>query len=141
MHEGIENAYARGANLLDIDANDVNGTVYGEHGVVPQVKISLGRLGLHLHLPVVVDQNEEQIMLGMPPTYEELLSHIHLLSTVERPIATSTELKRGDFTQNTLNETLAMHKEYNVPVIMHPTGSLKLDIIGDEAASSHGHAG
>lgn len=128
----IESAYDKGANLFDIDANDVNGTVYTEHGIVPQVKVRFGKYLLKSHFPGVLDINEEEIKFGMPSTYEQLIALIGSLSTSKNRLAVSTELKRGDFELSTLYDMFAAHQEYNVPVIMHSPGLHRLKSIDTE---------
>jgi hypothetical protein len=133
--EFIHKAHDMGANLFDIDANDVDGAVYAEHGIVPQVELRLGSLGINLHLPVVVDQNEMELKLGMPTyKYEQLVACVASLSTADHPLAVSTELKRGNFDRATLVEMLNIHQRHNVPVIMHPTDPHQLDTIGIETS-------
>ncbi len=135
--EFIHKAHDMGANLFDIDANDVNGTVYAEHGIIPQLELRLGKRDINLKIPIVFDRGEEELKLGMPKyTYEELVACVASLSTPEHPLAVSTELKRGEFELLTLNEMLNAHQRYDVPVIMHPTDPLQLEMLGKEIASS-----
>jgi hypothetical protein len=131
--EVIHKAHDMGANLFDIDANDVDGTLYAEHGIVPQFEWSLGSLGVGFKVPAVVDQNEMELKLGMPKyKYEQLVACVASLSTAEHPLAVSAELKRGDFDRSTLEELLDIHQRYNVPVIVNPSEPHQLDVISNE---------
>lgn len=133
--KAIEEAYAKGADLFDIDANDVNGMVHGEHGIIPHVQLELGKLGINLYLPAVLDINEKEVKLGMPSTYEELVAHIASLSTPERPLAISTELKRGEFELSTLERMVAIHQAYNIPAVVHSPDPERLTLVGSELAA------
>lgn len=139
--EVIHRAHSMGANLFDIDANDVNGTLYGEHGIVPQFDLSLGRLNIELQLPAVIDQNEAELKLGMPnDKYEELVACVASLSTAEQPLAVSTELKRGKFELDTLNKMLGIHQRYNVPAILYSPDPSQLEVMGNKIAQSYNAA-
>jgi hypothetical protein len=130
--EVIHKAHDMGANLFDIDANDVDGTLYAEHGIVPQFEWNVGSFGVGFKVPAVVDQNEMELKLGMPKyKYEQLVACVASLSTAEHPLAISTELKRGDFDRDTLEELLDVHQKYNVPVIVNPSEPHQLEVIGD----------
>lgn len=137
--EAIDEAYSKGADIFDIDANDVGGTVYGEHGIIYQAELHLGDPGVRFgfHLPVVVDVNEEELRFGMPNTYEELIAYIASLSTDERPLAVATELKRGEFKLGTLERMSAILQKYNVPAIIQSPDQERLALIGNELASVH----
>lgn len=135
--EAILESYSKGANLFDIDANDVGGTVRGEHGIIPQFKLRLGRRSINLYLPAVIDINEEEVRLGMSSTYEELIAYIASLNTPERPLAVSTELKRGEFDLGTLEKMFTVHRAYNVPAIMHSPDPERLVLVGNELAAAY----
>lgn len=132
--EAIKRSVEEGANLLDLDANDMHGDVRGEHGIIPQVTLRIGRQSINLHFPGVIDVNEKELRLGMPSTYEELVAYVASLSTPDNPIAMSVELKRGEFEVETLEMMLGIHKKYNVPVIMHSPDSERLMAIGNKLA-------
>lgn len=128
--ESINEAYERGTELFDVDANDVNGVIYGEHGIIPHLDLA----GLGLHLPIIVDIDEGELMLGMPNTYEELVAHIAYLSTYGRPLGVSVELKRGPFEPDTLSWMIATHRKYKVPVMVHTPGSHTLEFVDDDTS-------
>lgn len=118
--ESIYEAHRMGANLFDIDVNNVGGIIYGEHGLVPQINARLGRFSLRVALPIVIDIHEKEIILDKPKhTYESLVACAASLSTEENPLAISSELKRGNFDPETIEKLLRIHQVYNVPVIMH----------------------
>lgn len=133
--EAIYESYSKGGNLFDIDANDVHGNVRGEHGFIPQGTLRIGGLHLNLHIPVVLDVNEKEVKFGMPSGYEELIAYIASLSTPERPLAVSTELKRGQFDPSTIEKMFAIHQAYNVPVIMYSLDNERLVAIGNQLAA------
>lgn len=122
--ESINIAYNNGANLFDIDANDVtdmNGTVYGEHGKIPRIKFKTAGIDVDFRLPLVLDQNEAEIKIGMPDSYEDLIRYIAKLKKEGgRPLAVSTELKRGEFKPDTIyNIMLGIHQRHGIPVMMY----------------------
>lgn len=125
----INQAYEEGANLFDIDANNVDGVIYAEHGLVPQVGDS--------QLPLVIDVNEWGVKLGRPAhTYEELVQLIGILSKEHgRPLGVSTELKRGVFDFDAIHQLLDIHQRHGVPVMMHGPNSDNILSIGDEIAA------
>lgn len=133
--EAIFESFTKGADLFDIDANDVGGRVHGEHGIIPQVKLKLGRRSVALHFPVVFDVDEKEFKLGMPKTYEELIAYIASLSSPERQLAVSTELKRGEFEPDAIDAMLAIHQQYNIPAIMHSPDSERLTSTWHELAA------
>lgn len=128
--EVIRRTHAMGANLFDIDANDVNGTIYPEHGIVPQYTVRLGKMGLHLHLAMVIDVDEQEVKLGMPSeSFEGLIALIGDLNTTENPLAASIELKRGDWKQSTLEGMFGTLKQKDVPAIIKPSDPHQFDFI------------
>lgn len=133
----IGEAYDIGANLFDIDANNVNGVLYAEHGLIPQLELELGRRSIHLKLPIVVDVNERGAKLGKPRhTYEKLIEYVASLSDPEYPLAVSTELKRGVFDIDALYQMFDIHQRYNVPVMMHAPDWAQLSQVVNEIATS-----
>lgn len=135
----IDEAWEQGAELFDIDANRVGDTVYAEHGIIPQVNIKLGKFVIRRSLPVVLDANEKEFRLRMPDyTYEQLIAHIAHLKRRGRPLAVSAELKRGDFDVETLIKMLDIHREYDVPVLMHSPKPNHLKKTGRAVASAYG---
>ncbi len=117
-----------GPLILDIDANVVDGVVYGEHGIIY-------RTGQYLP-PLIVDVNEKEVRLGGLDTYEELVAYIAELSrTSGRTLAASTELKRGEFDLGVLHEMFAVHQKYKVPGQMHSPLPHQFDAISYEIAS------
>lgn len=142
--EMIQNAYDIGANMFDIDVNLVkttgikksaSGVLIAEHGIVPQVEVSIGGRAIRITLPGVIDINEKEVKLGMPKyTYEDLVAYIESLSTPENVLAVSAELKRGNFEPETLGEIIRIHKKYNIPAVIHSTDLEYLSMIGVQAA-------
>lgn len=135
--QSIEEAFAMGATLFDIDANAIGGGVYGEHGIVPQLEVSIGRRRIALRLPAVIDVNEKELKLGMPSAYRELVAYIADLSTPERPLAVSVELKRGRFDLAAIESMLAVHREYGLPAILHSQNTEWLASVGGELAATY----
>lgn len=116
----IDEAYSEGANLFDIDINNVDGVLYGEHGLVPRVNMHLGRRDLSFWLPLVVDVNELALKIGRPKhKYEELVEYIASKSGSDNILSVSAELKRGRFNESTIREIIDIHHKYKVPVMMH----------------------
>lgn len=135
--QSIEEAFAMGATLFDIDANAIGGGVYGEHGIVPQLEVGIGKRRIALRLPAVIDVNEKELKLGMPSAYRELIAYIADLSTPERPLAVSVELKRGRFDLAAIESMLAVHRECGLPAILHSQNSEWLASVGGELAATY----
>lgn len=125
----ISEAFEQGANLFDIDANNLDGVIYAEHGLVPKVG--------DRRLPVVVDVNERGIKFGRPAyTYEELVQFIGTRSKdCGYPLGVSTELKRGVFDFDAIHQLLDIHQRHGVPVMMHGPDSENILMIGNEIAA------
>lgn len=122
--EHIYRAHKLGANVFDIDANDVDGTVWAEHGVIPQRDMN----GRRMKLPMVFDLNEKEIKLGMPKyTYGELVAYIASISTVENPLAIFTEFKHGPFEPETVSRMLDDNQTHDVAVMMYPVETRLLE--------------
>ncbi|MCL4418346.1 MAG: hypothetical protein M1365_16960 [Actinobacteria bacterium] len=115
--EDINRAYPI-ANIFDIDVNDVFGTLYGEHGIIPHIKVPI--LNLKLKIPMVIDLNEVEVRMGMPTTFEDLIKHIHSLSTPDKPLGVFLDLKYGDFEEKTLEKLIDTLIKYRVSAIFDP---------------------
>lgn len=124
----IDKGYKEGIQLFDIDANDVGGVVYGEHGFVPTLKI--GRF--EFRIPCVIDINEREFKLGKPhKRIDELIKHVGNLSTPERPLGVKIELKRGTFKENALNGVLNSLETNKVPALILTRGQKEFELIGN----------
>lgn len=125
----INEAYEDGANLFDIDVNNVGGVLYAEHGIILQAG--------NRRLPFVVDVNEWGVKFGRPAyTYEELVQLIGSLSKeCGRTLGVSAELKRGVFDFDAIHQLLDIHQRHEVPAMMHGHDSENILLIGDEIAA------
>lgn len=123
--EAIKEAYGKGTQVFDIDANDVGGKVYGEHGIVPSIKIGKKRL----RLPFVIDVNEKKFKLGEPKnTLKEIVDFVGGLSTSQKPLGVSIELKRGEFKETTMYEMFEILKTNKVPAIIKIRSQEELEV-------------
>lgn len=115
--EAIDKAFLiKGANIFDIDANDHDGKIYGEHGIILDI-------GGDNHL--VFDPTEGRLTTVTPATLEELIKHVHSLSTPRNPLGVQIELKHGAFKEKTLKELIDILYKYNMPSIIIPNGRQK----------------
>lgn len=121
--EAINKAYAeQGVQVFDVDANKIGDKVYASHGLVPSVDLKL----LELYAPFVVDVDEWAFKLGRPRhLFKDVVKHVHLLSTKEKPCGVSIELKRGKFDDPTVSAMFDTLESYEIPAIMKfPTPEL-----------------
>lgn len=124
----IKKAFKKGAQIFDIDANDIDGTIYGEHGLVPSMKL----WKLKVNAPFVLDVDEKEFKLGKPDRkFEELIRYIGKLSTPERPLGVKIELKRGEFNEGTMNEMFGSLEEFNVPAVVLTRGPREFELAGN----------
>lgn len=116
--EDIDHAFEKGARVFDIDANavyqsDPDGRpyekIYAEHGPIAQKTIFARKIN------VVIDPNELELTTVEPPTLEELIRHIHSLSTSQRQLAVSIHLKYGVFEEKILQKMIDLLDECNMP--------------------------
>jgi len=119
----IDFAFKKRAKVFDIDANDVGTfdkdghevrTIYGEHGLIYQRKI------FNRKINIVFDPAEAEIRTRLPATFEELIKHIHSLSTQENPLGVFVDIKRGPFKEEALENLINILLKYNVPALIDP---------------------
>lgn len=129
--EAIHESYELGADMYDMDAIVVGPEVYGEHGMMFQLRLNLGWIGLKFEASLVFDPNEKEVTFGAPNTYDELLAE---MARLNREVAASTELKRGEFDRDKLRMMINAHLRHRIPAILHPTDPSQLEALGIKAA-------
>jgi hypothetical protein len=119
----INTAFRKGANFFDIDAAaDTSGEIYGEHGFI------LNNI-FNTKVNLVIDFGEGEIRATLPTRIEDLIKHIHSLSTQENPLGISIDIKYGQFNKETLKKLIDLIYEYQMPAIIAPnTGEQLLNI-------------
>jgi len=119
----VREARERGIQVFDLDANSVGGKVYAEHGLVPSVGVGK----FNISLPFVFDRDELKFKLGRPKwTFKEIVENIGQMSTPDMPLAVAIELKRGKFSEKTLNQMRTILEENNVAAIIKPKNKREL---------------
>lgn len=109
--DDIEKAFKKNTQIFDIDANDVNGALYGEHGLLKQFFLK--------NLRLMIDVNEKELKLGLPRyPLETLFEKINSLSSPNFRLGAAIELKRGNFSIKTLSKLLALITEHDIPSII-----------------------
>lgn len=121
--ESIDEAVRKGANIIDMDLNDADGELYGEHGIMLKEKI------LGSDFTLVFDPIEVKLETKSPTKFEDLIKHIASHSTQERPLAVNTEFKFGPFHDETLEKMIDILFKYQVPAIIRPGKGKRLETI------------
>jgi hypothetical protein len=110
--EDTNKAFRLGANVFEMDLNIVNGKAFVEHGWFLQQDVSDHELNF------VFDPAELKVKLKPPHTFKEVIEHIASLSTPQKPLGVSMELKHGTYTPQVINSLIDTLLQYNVPALI-----------------------
>lgn len=114
--ESIDEAIEKGAKIIDMDVTDVDGELYGEHGLVFKEKI------LGSDITLVIDPAELEFSTKTPTKFEDLVRHTAAFNTPGEPpeYSLNLELKHGKFPYERLEKIVNILLKYQIPAIIQP---------------------